>query len=150
MRETKIKTQDGEQKTTILPMQGNSCMACWNRELTADNGPLAPRAHGIVVSLPVHLKELDGSVCIVCYVARCMTCGHIRSYGAIPGIYKNPSMPDTNIQKWPEILRNNIDPMRFEEAIFDAPNRPIWLNAKDLQAAFETRERSAFYEPAYA
>lgn len=151
MRETKRKTENGEENTTVLPLQVNSCMACWNANLTADDGPTAPRAHGIVVSLPVHLVENNGKATIVCYVARCMNCGHVKQYGAIPGIFKMPLIkPDTNIAKWPEILRNDIDPMKFEEAILNAPKGKIWLNARDLQKRYETRERAAFYEPSYA
>ena len=58
--------------------------------------------------------------------------------------------PDTNISKWPEILRNDIDPMKFEDAILNAPKGKIWLNARDLQKVTETRERAPFYEPSYA
>lgn len=149
MRETKRKNEQGEEvNTTILPFQSNSCMACWNKPLTVDDGQTAPRAHGIVVSLPVHLVEKSGKTTIVCYVAKCMTCGTVKQYGAIPGIFKMPlSRPDTNIAKWPEILRNGIDPMRFEDAILNAGKGPIWLNARELQ---ETMERAPFYEPAYA
>lgn len=151
MRETKLKTENGEENTTVLPLQGNSCMACWNMPLTANDGQTAPRAHGIVVSLPVHLVEKDGKTTIVCYVARCVNCGHVKNYGAIPGIFKMPLIkPDTNIAKWPEILRNDIDPMKFEDAILNAPKGKIWLNARGLQRATKTRERAAFYEPSYA
>lgn len=152
MRETKRKNEQGEEvKTTILPMQNNSCMACWNMPLTTDDSQTAPRAHGIVVSLPVHLIEKNGKTTRVCYVARCMSCGHIKNYGAIPGIFKMPLIkPDVNIAKWPEILRNDIDPMKFEDAILNAPKGPIWLNAKDLKKHHETTERAAFYEPSYA
>lgn len=151
MRETKVKTAKGEENTTILPFQADSCMACWNKPLTADNSQSAPRAHGIVVSLPVHLVEKSGKTTIVCYVARCMNCGMIKHYGAIPGIFKMPLVkPDTNIAKWPEILRNDIDPMKFEDAILNAPKGRIWLNARDLQRVSETRERAPFYEPSYA
>lgn len=147
------KGKKGEQEkvnTTVLPFQRNSCMACWNKPLTTDDSQTAPRAHGIVVSLPVHLVEKSGKTPIVCYVARCMNCGTVKNYGAIPGIFKfgHPKM-DTNIAKWPEILRNDIDPMKFEDAILNAPKGPIWLNAKDLQKAKETKERPAFYEPAW-
>ena len=151
MRETKRKTENGEENTTVWPLQANSCMACWNMPLTANDGPTAPRAHGKVVSLPVHLVEKSGKTTIVCYVARCMNCGHVKQYGAIPGIFKMPLIkPDTNIARWPEILRNDIDPMKFEDAILNAPKGKIWLNARDLQRATETRERAAFYEPSYA
>lgn len=152
MRETKRKNEKGEEtKTTVLPFQPDSCMACWNKPLTANDGPTSPRAHGIVVSLPVHLVEKSGKTTIVCYVARCVNCGHVKNYGAIPGIFKMPLIkPDTNIAKWPEILRNDIDPMKFEEAILNAPKGKIWLNARDLQRVSETRERAPFYEPSYA
>lgn len=152
MRETKRKNEKGEEtKTTVLHFQPDSCMACWNKPLTANDGPTAPRAHGIVVSLPVHLVEKSGKTTIVCYVARCVNCGHVKNYGAIPGIFKMPLIkPDTNIAKWPEILRNDIDPMKFEEAILNAPKGKIWLNARDLQRISETRERAPFYEPSYA
>lgn len=140
-----------ETKTTLWPLRENSCMACWNANLTADDGPNAPRSHGVVVSLPVHLTEKNGKTTIVCYVARCVNCGHVKQYGAVPGIFKMPLIkPDTNIAKWPEILRNDIDPMKFEDAILNAPKGKIWLNARDLQRATETRERAAFYEPIYA
>lgn len=145
----KVKAE--EIKTTILPMTKDSCMACWNKPLTADDSQTAPRAHGIVASFPVHLVEKSGKVTIVCHVARCINCGHVKHYGAIPGIFKMPlARPDTNVQKWPEILRNDIDPMKFEDAILNAPKGKIWLNARDLQRATETKERAPFYEPAYA
>lgn len=152
MRETKRKTEQGEEiKTTILPMPPEGCMACWNMPLTADDSQTAPRAHGTVASLPVHLVENSGKVTIVCYVARCMNCGHVKRYGAIPGIFKMPlHHPDTNIAKWPEILRNGIDPLKFEEAILKAPKGKIWLNARDLKRVYETREREPFYEAAYS
>lgn len=140
-----------ETKTTLWPLRDNSCMACWNANLTADDGPNAPRSHGVVVSLPVHLVEKNCKTTIVCYVARCVNCGHVKNYGAIPGIFKMPLInPDTNIAKWPEILRNDIDPMKFEDAILSAPKGKIWLNARDLQRATETSDRAAFYEPSYA
>lgn len=140
-----------EIKTTILPLTNDSCMACWNMPLTSDDGPTAPRAHGIVASFPVHLLEKSGKTTIVCYVARCVNCGHVKNYGAIPGIFKMPLIkPDTNIAKWPEILRNDIDPMKFEDAILNAPKGKVWLNAKDLQKKYQTRERAQFYEAAYA
>ena len=152
MRETKVKTEKGEEvKTTIWPFQSDSCMACWNMPLTADERQTAPRAHGIVVSLPVFLIEKSGKTTIVCYVARCVNCGTVKHYGAIPGIFKMPLVkPDTNIGRWPEILRNDIDPLKFEEAILNSPKGKVWLNAKDLQKKIISRERAAFYEPIYA
>jgi hypothetical protein len=152
MRETKVKTEKGEEvKTTIWPFQSDSCMACWNMPLTADERQTAPRAHGIVVSLPVFLIEKSGETTIVCYVARCVNCGTVKHYGAIPGIFKMPLVkPDTNIGRWPEILRNDIDPVKFEEAILNSPKGKVWLNAKDLQKKIISRERAAFYEPIYA
>lgn len=152
MRETKRKDDKGQEvNSTVWPFQSNSCMACWNMPLTADESQTAPRAHGVVVSLPVHLTEKNGKTTIVCYVARCVNCGHVKQYGTVPGIFKMPLIkPDTNIAKWPEILRNDIDPMKFEEAILNAPKGKIWLNARDLQKRYETRERAAFYEPSYA
>lgn len=170
MRERKAEGQTEETKTTVWPFQSNSCMACWNARLTADDGINAPRAHGIVVSQPVHLVEKNGKTTIVCYVARCMNCGHVASYGAVNMIFKMPlSRPDTNISRWPEILRNDIDPMDFEEAICNAKKGPIYLDARNglqeppipaewkarlekfiAQRRTETRERAAFYEPIYA
>lgn len=151
MRETKRKNEKGEEvKSSIWPFQNDSCMACWNMPLTENQSQTAPRAHGIVVSLPVHLVEKNGNVTIVCYVARCVNCGHVKSYGVIPGIFKMPLVaPDTNIAKWPEILRNDIDPIKFEEAILNAPKGKIWLNSQDLQKVQVTRERPSFYEPVW-
>lgn len=143
----KANEKKTDEKTTILPFdEGWSCRACWNKELTADRGPLAPRAHGVVVSLPVHLTELDGTQAIVCYVARCMGCGFIKRYGAMPGIYKlNGMRADFGVAYWDEIKRNRIDPDKFIQAVLDAPKGHIWLNAKELQ--YESRERAPFYEP---
>lgn len=162
MREN--KRNDESVKSTVWPYQPDSCMACWNARLTADDGQFAPRAHGIVVSLPVHLVENNGNTTIVCYVARCMNCGHIKSYGAMNGIFKTPTGRDTNIAKWPEILRNNIDPIAFEEAILNSKLGPIYLDARNglkdppipvewekrlekFLGKRETLERPAFYEP---
>lgn len=104
---------------------------------------------GFVSSQKVHLIEKSGKSVIVCYVARCMHCGAVKQYGIVPGIFKMPLVkPDTNVAKWPEILRNDIDSDKFIYAILNAPNRPIWLNARDL--CYKTQERPAFYEPAYA
>ena len=152
MRESKVKTEKGEEvKSTIWPFMAESCMACWNSPLTADQGQTAPRAHGIVVSLPVFLTEKNGKNTLVCYVARCMNCGTVKHYGAIPGIFKMPLVkPDTNIGRWPEILRNDIDPVKFEEAILNSPKGKVWINAQDLQKKYQTRERAPFYEAAYA
>lgn len=151
MRESKRKNEQGEEvKSTVWPFMPESCMACWNSPLNADQSQTAPRAHGVVVSLPVHLVEKNGKATLVCYVARCVNCGHVRNYGAWPGIFKMPLIaPDTNIGMWPEILRNDIDPMKFEDAILNAPKGKIWLDAKDLQKAQVTRERPAFYEPVW-
>ena len=117
---------------TIWPFQSDSCRACWNKPLTADEGPNAPRAHGIVASLPVHLVEKNGKTTIVCYVAKCTNCGHIQSRGAVNMIFKMPiSHPDTHIERWPEILRNDIDPFEFEEAILRARKYPIYLDSRN-------------------
>lgn len=142
----KASEKKTDEKTTILPFEeGLSCRACWNKEKTADNGPLAPRAHGVVASLPIHLIELDGKVTLVCYVARCVECGFIKRYGYEPGIYKlNGMRPDFGVAYWDEIKRNRIDPDKFIQAILDAPKGHIWLKAKDLQK--ESRERAPFYE----
>ena len=132
MRETKRNEQGEEVKTTLLPFMADSCMACWNMPLTADQGPTAPRAHGKVVSVPVHLVEHSGKTTIVCYAARCMNCGHVRSYGAQNGIYKlNNGKADFNIEKWPEILRNNIDQFDFEEAVLNSKPGAIYLDARN-------------------
>lgn len=146
MRETKRKMENGEENTTILPFSNWSCMACWNKPLTAENGPTAPRAHGVSVSLPVHLTWLDGKVTLVCYVARCVECGFIKRYGAMPGIYKlNGMRADFGVAYWDEIKRNRIDPDKFIQAVLDSPKGPVWVDAKAVQ--HESRERAPFYEP---
>ena len=133
-------------KTTILAHTKDSCMACWNKELTADKAPMAPRAHGIVVSMPVHLIEREGNIILLCYTARCMECGYTKRYGVLPGIYKlSGNKPDFGIQFWPEIKRNNIDPDKFiEEVLNTERGRPVWVDAKDVQYA--SQERAPFYE----
>lgn len=144
MRGKKAETNEG----TILPFEKNSCMACWNKTTTSEIGPFAPRSHGIYASFPVMLVEKSGKATLVCYVMRCMNCGHTANFGAVPAIFKNIGAPDTNIAQWPEILRNDIDPLKFETAVLDT-KLPVWINAKDVQKQTETRERAPFYEPSY-
>ena len=136
-----------DEKTTILPFdEGWSCRACWNKELTADRGPLAHRAHGIVISMPVHLTGIDGKHTLICYVAKCAECGFVKRYGAIPGIYKlNGMRADFGVAYWPEIKQNRIDPDKFIQAVLDAPKGPVWIYAASVQ--YESRERAPFYEP---
>ena len=101
-----------------------------------------------VASFKVHLVEKKGQTTVVCYVARCAYCGKVKYYGLTPGIFKMPlRKPDTNISRWPEILRNDIDPVKFVDAILNFQNKPVWLSAKDLQ--YDVQEKPAFYEPGY-
>jgi hypothetical protein len=167
MRERKAEWKTEETKTTVWPFEKDSCLACWNKRLTQEDGPLAPRAHGRIVSQPVHLVENNGKTIIVCYIGRCMTCGHVASVGARHIIFKMPlHKPDYGIQYWPELKRNGIDIFDFEEAICNAKQGPIYLDARNglqeppldenlkkwadkfLQKII--KERPAFYEPSYA
>lgn len=95
--------------------------------------------HPEVASFPVHLTEMDGTVTLVCYVARCNNCGYIKNYGMFKGIYKlNGKIPDFNMKYWPELRRNDITPGEFIDAILEAAKEPrsIWLDARNglLQA----------------
>lgn len=100
-----------------------------------------------VASFPVHLVERDGNICIIGRVVRCAKCGFVKRYGSILGIYKPTSgAPDTNVARWPEILRNNIDVEKFDTAIDNAPKGMIWLDARKMQRAYSSRERAPFYE----
>lgn len=87
-----------------------------------------------VASFPVHLTELDGSVTLVCYVARCLNCGYIKNYGMYKGIFKlNGVKPDFKMQYWPELKRNGITPDMFLDAVLEAArykSRTIWLDAR--------------------
>ena len=136
--------QRQETKTTILPHNEWSCRACWNKEKTADSGSMAPRAHGVAVSVPVHLIELNGNKTLVCYVAKCMECGYVKRYGLNLGIYKlNGSKPDFNVQYWPEIRRNHINPDDFIQAILDYGKGPVWIDARNGLLPAEPEEEAA-------
>jgi ferredoxin-like protein FixX len=136
------KGQIQEIKTTILPQNEWSCRACWNKEKTAETGQMAPRAHGIVVSVPVHLIELNGNQTLVCYVAKCMECGYVRRYGLNPGIYKfNGTKTDCNVHYWPEIRRNYINPDDFIQAILEYGKGPVWLDSRNGLKRAEPEEK---------
>lgn len=93
-----------------------------------------------VATFPVHLTEFDGSVTLVCHVARCTNCGYIKNYGLYKGIFKLTSgRPDFGMKYWPELKRNDITPDAFIDAVCEAAkdkNRTIWLDARNglLQA----------------
>lgn len=127
------RTQEKQEMAVADPLKSaNGCVKC--RSFS-------------VASFPVHLVEKDGNICIVCQVVRCAKCGFVKRYGSILGVYKPTEKGcDTNIERWPEILRNNIDPEKFDYAIDNAPMGKIWLEAKNLQRPFISRERAPFYE----
>lgn len=111
------RKKDTEEKKEIPLNLPSSCLAC--------------RTLG-VATFPVYLTEHSGKTSIVCYVARCVNCGFIKRYGMYPGIFKMPlAKPDFHIERWPEILRNGIDPLAFEEAILNAKKGPIYLDARN-------------------
>lgn len=122
MKRQEVKT---EKKNEISLNAREACLACH----TAN-----------VATFPVHLTEFDGSVTLVCHVARCTNCGYIKNYGLYKGIFKLTSgRPDFGMQYWPELKRNNISPDEFIDAVCEAgkdKNRTIWLDARNglLQA----------------
>ena len=112
-------TQKQQEPVAASLSRPESCLACRAQE---------------VACFPVHLTELDGKVTLVCYAARCKSCGYIKNYGVYKGIFKLGGVkPDFKMQYWPELRRNGITPDQFVEAVCEAARdkeRTIWLDAR--------------------
>lgn len=106
-------------------------------KLNAANRCMACGAHD-VATFPVHLTQLDGSVVLICHVARCMNCGYVKNYGMYKGIFKlNGIKPDFKMQYWKELQENGITPDDFIYAVSKSAEkqgqvlRTIWLDARN-------------------
>ena len=133
-------------KSTVLPYLPNSCQNCWNKPKGRADDELAPRSHGIYVSLPVYLVELDGKITLVCYRAECPLCGDVKYYDGKGCPYKfNGVKADFGVAYWPEIRRNGLDPDGFVSAVYTQKNR--YFEAAKLPKYESQNHRTDFYEP---
>lgn len=133
-------------KSTVLPYRPDSCQNCWNKPKGKADDELAARYHGIYVSLPVMLVELDGKTTLVCYRAECPDCGDVKYYAGKGCPYKLiGGKADFGVAFWPEIRRNGLDPDGFVNAVYTQHSR--YLVADKLPKYQSDRHRAEFYEP---
>lgn len=133
-------------KSTVLPYRPDSCQNCWNKPKGNADDELAPRWHGIYVSLPVMLVELDGKITQVGYRAECIACGDVKYYEGKGCVYKLISgKADFGVAFWPEIRRNGLDPDGFVNAVYTQRGR--YIEAAKLPKYQSDRHRAEFYEP---
>lgn len=146
-----------ETRSTLRPVQQDSCTNCWNQKMDPNDKSDNPkRHHGVYVSLQVFLVTPEGEYLDVCYKAQCPVCGDIRQYpgkgGGVPGVYKlafdkhGRMFADAKAAFWPELRRYNLDPRGFVEAVFTRP-KERYFNVTDLPKRQSERHREEFYEP---
>ena len=106
-------------QTTVLPPQPNSCIRCWNRPTTAAEDELAPRSHGIYVSLPVFLVEPNGQIAQLGYRAQCIACRSVRNYDGKGCLYRfDGRTPDFGVEYWEIVRRYGLDPKALNDLAF--------------------------------
>lgn len=132
-------------QSTALAYQPNSCRNCWNLPKGAADDELAPRYHGIYVSVPVYLVELNGKTTQICYRAQCVECGDVNIYNGCSAYKLKDGRVDFAVEYWPEIRRNGLDPEAFKEAVLTSKSR--YLVAADLPKYESKNHRAEFYEP---
>lgn len=133
-------------KSTVLPYRPDSCRNCWNKPKGSADDELAPRYHGIYVSLPVFLVESGGKTTLVCYRAECPFCGDVKYYDGLGCPYKlNGGRADFGVAYWPEIRRNGLDPDGFIRAVHTQKCR--YFEAAKLPKYESGNHRAEFYEP---
>lgn len=152
------KTTENEYKSTLSPVQQDSCVNCWNQKMDPEDDSDNPkRHHGIYVSLQVFLVTPEGEYLDVCYKAQCPVCGDIRQYpckggGLVPGVYKlacdkyGRMFADAKAEFWPELRRYNLDPRGFMHAVFTHPKEQ-YFDVANLSKRQSVRHREEFYEP---
>lgn len=136
------KTVNQDFKSTVLPYQNNSCRNCWNRPTTHADDELAPRRHGIYVSLPVYLGW-GGKYALICHRAECPTCGDIRQDGPFR---LTGGGVDYACEYWQELRQYGIDPRGFIMAVRTQKSR--YFEVSKLPKYQSERHRAEFYEPA--
>lgn len=141
----RTKSVESAFKSTVLPYQPNSCKACWNLPTGSADDELAPRFHGIYVSVPIYLVEPNGNIVLIGYKAQCLTCGNVRWYDGRGCVYRLGEKVDFKPQFWPEITRNGLDADGFHRYVFEHP-KERYFEASKLPK-YESRHRAEFYEP---
>ena len=125
--EEQVKEGQKKEVPAIRPPEG--CYVCWGKKKDHDEKGFC---YGIYTSVPVYL--VDGKKYIhVCYIARCVNCGHIRSYGIQQGIYKlNGNKADFGISYWPEIQKYRVDVDKFLNKIFHSQKGPVYVDLHEV------------------
>lgn len=141
----RTKSVESAFKSTVLPYQPNSCKACWNLPTGSADDELAPRSHGIYVSVPIYLVEPNGNIVLIGYKAQCLTCGDVRWYDGRGCVYRFGEKVDFKPQFWPEITRNGLDADGFHRYVFEHPKERYFEVSK--LPKYESRHRAEFYEP---
>lgn len=114
------QTKNSQEKQELPLNLPESCLACHSLE---------------VMTQPVYLTELDGKVTQAGYVARCVRCGYIKSFGLHKGIGRLVGRKlRTDFAYWPVLRRNNITPDEWIGAVINAAEnkgRMVWLDARN-------------------
>lgn len=143
---SKAAMAGAQYQTTVLPFQPNSCPNCWNRPTTQADDELAPRSHGIYVSIPVYLVEQDGKITRLGYRAQCTTCGNVRCYPGKGCLYRlDKEFPDFGVAYWAVVRRNGLDPEGLQDAVV-TQTHTRYFEAANLPK-YASRHRAEFYEP---
>lgn len=125
--------QENEELQLILsgkipaPRPPEGCPVCWGKKKTDDT-----YNYGIFASIPVYL--VDGNkYTLICHTAKCVSCGHIRSYGLQQGVYRLiGNQCDTKIENWPEIQNNHIDPDKFLNKVLRSGRGPAYIELHEV------------------
>lgn len=139
------KTNEMEQKFTILEFQENSCRKCWNRCSTEETGNFAPRHHFYYISENVYLVGENKRQEIICQIARCPNCGDIKIDGGRILFYKlNGKFGQRNYNYWKILKQYGIAVQELEQALIAwPPKKSIVLDpAKNLKYSNELEPRS--------
>lgn len=136
-------------KSTVLPYQPNSCQNCWNKPKGRADDELAPRSHGIYVSLPVFLVEPDGKITQLGYRAQCIACRNVRNYDGKGCLYRlDGRTPDFGVEYWDIVRRYGLDPKALNDLAFSQCETRYFEVAK-LSRQESSLHRAEFYEPKY-
>ena len=97
-----------------------------------------------MASLPVHIRELDGTDTEVCKVVKCGYCRKIKHYGMQMAIGKLKGRHMlTDYANWEELRRNYINPDDFIDAVLNSQEMHIWLDASNGLKAVEPEGEAA-------
>lgn len=117
-----------KQGPAIRPPEG--CQVCWGQEKQGGG-----YHYGIFTSIPVYLVN-GNKYTQVCYVAKCVNCGHIQAYGLQQGVYKlDGKKPNFGIAYWPEIRRNHINPDKFLHKVLRSERGPVYIELSEVLGA---------------